>query len=73
MGVKLVAVRKDTLGNITHFLTNTGKVISINQAVKMAHDGQVDSITDLHADGTWSIQMSDETVEGSNLTFLPEF
>lgn len=76
MGVKFVGVRKDRRGNITELLTNTGKVVSVHQARVMAMAGEVDSLTDLHADGEWEIDPSAGTntyEQGGNLDQLPEF
>ncbi|MCL6599015.1 MAG: DUF3892 domain-containing protein [Alicyclobacillus macrosporangiidus] len=36
MGTKFVGVRKDRHGNITHLLTNDGRVVSIDEAHTMA-------------------------------------
>ncbi|MCF8563416.1 hypothetical protein LLE49_01485 [Alicyclobacillus tolerans] len=76
MGVKFVRVRKDWRGNITHLLTNSGEVVGIDEARVMALTGEVDSLTDLHADGTWEIDGLAGTGghrEGHNLDQLPEF
>lgn len=76
MGTKFVRVRKDRRGNITHFLTNDGRVVSIDDARRMAMAGEVDSLSDVHADGTWEIDSavgSNHYAEGSNLDQLPEF
>lgn len=76
MGTKFVGVRKDRHGNITHLLTNDGRVVSIDEARTMALNGEVDSLSDVHADGTWEIHGtagSAEYAEGSNLDQLPEF
>jgi hypothetical protein len=73
MSVKFVAVRKDVKGQITQLLTDDGRAVSIVEARRMAHRGDVDSITDLHADGTWTIDDELQHEEGSNLGHLPEF
>lgn len=76
MGVKFVGIRKDRRGNITQLLTNTGEVLSIHQARVMALAGEVDSLTDIHRDGTWEISGTvgtDEYAQGHNLDELPEF
>ncbi|SFV01666.1 DUF3892 domain-containing protein [Alicyclobacillus macrosporangiidus] len=76
MGTKFVRVRKDGRGNITHLLTNDGRVVSIDEARTMAQNGEVDSLSDVHADGTWEIRDaagSTEYAEGNNLDQLPEF
>ncbi|SFV06896.1 hypothetical protein [Alicyclobacillus macrosporangiidus] len=70
MGTKFVRVRKDGFGNITHLLTNDGHVVSIDEARTMAQNGEVDSLSDLHADGTWEINNtagSTEYGKGNNL------
>jgi len=75
MGVKFVGVRKDKRGNITHLQTNGGAIVSIHQARVMALTGEVDSLTDIRADGSWAIANSagDNTYEeGNNLDQLPE-
>lgn len=76
MGKKFVRVRKDWRGNITHLLTNGGEVVTIDNARRMAMDGEIDSLSDLHADGTWEIAHTAGTnayAEGENLDNLPEF
>lgn len=76
MGVKFVGVRKDRRGNIMALLTNTGEVVSIHEARVMALSGEVDSLTDVHADGDWAIDGSagtDTYEQGGNLDQLPEF
>lgn len=76
MGVKFVGVRKDRRGNIVQLLTNDGQVVSIHDARIMAMSGDVDSLTDIHADGTWEIRGTagdDGYREGYNLDQLPEF
>lgn len=76
MGVKFVGARKDRQGNITHLLTNQGQVVSIHDARVMAMSGEVDSITDVHSDGSWEISASagnDIPTAGYNLDTLPEF
>lgn len=75
MGVKFVGVRKDKRGNITHLQTNDGSVVTIDVARVMALSGEVDSLTDIRADGSWSIENSagDNTYEvGNNLDQLPD-
>ncbi|MDQ0191615.1 hypothetical protein JI721_14565 [Alicyclobacillus cycloheptanicus] len=76
MGTKFVRVRKNWRGEITHLLTNDGQVVSIQEARRMAMNGEVDSLTDVHADGTWEIDATAGTsqyAEGANLDELPEF
>lgn len=76
MGTKFVRVRKDWRGNITHLLTNDGNVVTIDEARRMAMDGEVDSLTDVHRDGTWEIDHaagSTDYAQGVNLDTLPEF
>lgn len=70
---KLVAVRKDKQGNITHFLTDTEEIITAEQAETMAKEGEFASITELHQDGTWIIDDATQHLEGHNLGDLPEF
>lgn len=70
---KLVAVRKGSDGRITHFLTDRDTVISISEAMKLAEEGEINSITSLQEDGTWFIDEYDQQLEGHNLGQLPEF
>jgi hypothetical protein len=76
VGIKFTGIKKGADGSITHIRTNQGNVLSITEAQSMARSGQIDSLTDVHADGTWEIASS--TGEGqprveSNLDTLPEF
>jgi hypothetical protein len=76
LGTKLVGVRKNRKGQITELLTNDGSVLSMEEARAMAKAGNLDSLTDVHADGTWEINHTagtDEHREGQNLDQLPEF
>jgi hypothetical protein len=74
MGVKFQAVRKDEQGNIRYLLTDTGEAVSIEAAKSMARRGEVDSLTDLSADGRWEVDNPDGShYEGRNLNKLPEF
>ncbi|HJV45948.1 MAG TPA: hypothetical protein VJ824_09540 [Bacillota bacterium] len=73
MGIKLVAIRKDELGNITQFLTDKDQVVSFAEAKEFAQTGMLDSLTDIDHDGTWKIETSTQQMEGSNLGDLPEF
>ncbi|MDB5083677.1 MAG: hypothetical protein JWN30_563 [Bacilli bacterium] len=74
MGVKFVGVSKNEQGDITHVLTNHGDLIEVSEAKEMALNGEVDSITDLHPDGTWEIAHSagNYQYEEGNLSTLPE-
>jgi hypothetical protein len=71
--MKFVAVHKDHTGNITHFLTDQNRVVAFEEARKLAQEGEVASLTDLYADGTWFIDDGVQQIEGSNLGDLPEF
>lgn len=73
MSFKLVAVKKDSAGNITHFLTDRDTVLTFSEAEQLVRDGEVDSLTELHADGSWIIDDDSQHVEGLNLGDLPEF
>ncbi|WDL96826.1 hypothetical protein [Alicyclobacillus sp. ALC3] len=76
MGTKFVRVRKDWRGNITHLQTNDGDVVTIDEARRMAMEGEVDSLSDIHADGSWEIDHTAGTnqyEQGANLDTLPEF
>jgi len=76
MPVKFVAIRKNDQGQITHVRTNGGDVVSMEEAANMAKTGEIDSLTDVHADGTWEIRSAAGTgdySEGYNLDGLPEF
>lgn len=70
---KLVAVRKDSNGKITHFQTDRDTVISISEAMMLAESGEINSITSLREDGTWYIDEYGQQIEGHNLDQLPEF
>jgi|GEM_PF-6002635 len=76
MGRKIVAVRKDHGGRITHVRTNRGEVLSLQEVQSLARLGEVDSLTDVHADGSWEIAHTagyDGEAFGQNLSKLPEF
>lgn len=73
MSLKLVAVKKDAAGNITHFLTDRDTVLTYSEAEQLVRNGEVDSLTELHADGSWVIDDASQQVEGINLGDLPEF
>ncbi|MBP1931177.1 hypothetical protein [Ammoniphilus resinae] len=72
MTEKLVAVKKEN-GFITHFLTDEHRMITLEEAQQMARGGELDSLTDLHADGRWEIHDGEVHKEGNNLADLPEF
>jgi hypothetical protein len=71
--MKFIAVHKDQTGNITHLLTDQERVVTLEEARKLAQEGEVASLTDLHADGTWFIDDGIQQVVGNNLGDLPEF
>jgi hypothetical protein len=76
IGEKIIAVRKDANGEITKIKTHTGRVLSIEEAIRHAKNGGFDSITDLDPQGNWYISNSagdGQPVNGGNLTILPEF
>lgn len=76
MGEKIIAVQKDANGDIAEVMTHTGRVISIEQAMKEAAEGQFDSITALDKEGNWYINSSSgdgQPESGSNLDMLPSF
>lgn len=70
---KLVAVRKDAEGNITHFLTDRDTVITFSEAQTLAENGQINSITSIQPNGVWLIEEEDHIMRGENLGDLPEF
>jgi len=70
---KLVAVRKDSEGKITHFMTDRDTVITVTEAIQLAQEGEINSITSLQEDGTWFIDEYGQQREGHNLDQLPEF
>ncbi|MBO8173314.1 MAG: hypothetical protein H0Z33_15705 [Bacillaceae bacterium] len=71
--MKLIAVRKNDQGEITHFLTDHHRVISFAEAKRMVEEGKIDSLTDIRADGTWMIDDRGQHLSGTNLDDLPEF
>ncbi len=75
MSMKLVAVRKDDQGKITHFLTDKDTVITVAEADHLAHLRELDTLSEVHADGSWVISEDDgvQPMEGHNLGDLPEF
>lgn len=70
---KFIGVRKDNAGKITHLKTDEGQIVSLPEARKMAKEGWIDSLTDLHADGSWEIKDELQFSEGNNLGKLPKF
>ncbi|MBE3554812.1 MAG: hypothetical protein IMW85_07465 [Thermicanus sp.] len=73
MRVAFVGVRKDEEGRITHFLTDKGEVISLQVAERLVREGYVDSLTEIHEDGSWKMDLPTAREEGNNLDDLPEF
>lgn len=73
MSVKLVAVRKDDAGMITHFLTDDGSVLTFEQARDLVRGNEVDSLTEIQKDGSWEIDIATTQTAGSNLDNLPSF
>jgi hypothetical protein len=76
MGEKIIAVKKDQNGDIAEVMTHTGRVISIEQAMKEAAEGKFDSITSLDKEGNWTIANSagdGQPESGNNLDMLPSF
>jgi hypothetical protein len=76
LGEKIVAIRKDGNGNIMEVKTHTGRILTIDQAIRQAEQGGFDSITSLDREGNWYIANSagdGEPEQGGNLTILPEF
>lgn len=73
LSVALVAVRKDADGKITHFLTDRGDVITFEEAERLVREGYVDSLTEIHEDGSWKMDLPDARMEGTNLDDLPQF
>lgn len=76
IGEKIVAIRRDEQGNITHIRTHLGHVLTLEEAVAQAKQGGFDSITSLDSQGNWTIARDardGEPVTGGNLTILPEF
>ncbi|RXT04150.1 hypothetical protein [Ammoniphilus sp. CFH 90114] len=72
MSLKLVAVRMNEEGKITHFLTDKDTVLTIEEAEKMALQGELDSLSEIHEDGSWIIDAV-QPIEGHNLDQLPRF
>ncbi|CCQ98698.1 conserved hypothetical protein [[Clostridium] ultunense Esp] len=73
MRVAFVGIRKDKDGRITHFLTDQGNVISFKEAERLVREGYVDSLTEIHEDGSWKMDLPTAREEGNNLDDLPEF
>lgn len=75
MSMKPVAVRKDEHGRITHFLTDKDTIITLAEADNLAHNRELDTLSEIHADGSWVISEEDgvQPMEGYNLVDLPEF
>jgi hypothetical protein len=73
MSVSFIAVRKDEQGKITHFLTDDGKTITFAEAKELVHNGEVDSLTEIHDDGGWEMKLETTPAHGNNLDDLPSF
>lgn len=73
MSLKLVGVRKDEHGNITHFLTDRETVLTIDEAKQLAREGGIDTLSEIQEDGSWVIDDAVQHMEGNNLADLPEF
>lgn len=73
MTVQFVAVRKDTKGNITHFLTDDGRTITFAEAKEMVQQNEVTSLTSIYEDGSWEMNLPTSPAQGTNLDDLPSF
>jgi len=73
MSVAFVGVRKNEKGLITHFLTDDGRTITFAEAKELVENGEVDSLTEIHEDGSWEMDLETTPAEGNNLDELPPF
>lgn len=73
MPVKFVAVHKDEHGNITHFLTDDGRVVPFEEARRMVHEHEIASFTEIYPDGSWEMDLPNSYAAGDNLDDLPSF
>lgn len=70
---KIKNVKKDKDGNITHVRLSTGQVLTINQAVKRADNGNIDGVHSVHpADRDPYIRSNPDEKKKNNLDNLPE-
>jgi hypothetical protein len=73
LAAKLIAVKKNGQSEITHLKLDDGQIVTLKEAQDMAHQGLIDSISDLQSDGSWKIDDELQHAEGNNLGHLPEF
>jgi hypothetical protein len=73
LSVAFIAVRKDQNGKITHFMTDQEEIITFEQARELVRNGQVDSLTEIYADGSWEMNLDSSSAKGNNLDDLPLF
>lgn len=76
IGEKIIAVRKDENGRISQIKTHTGRILTMEQAMRQAAEGGFDSLTAIDREGNWYIANSagdGEPEIGGNLSVLPEF
>lgn len=74
MREKIIAVDKDANGDIAQVLTHTGRILSIEQAIREARSGNFDSIDAIDKEGHWYIGSSTgdgQPERGGNLDILP--
>ncbi len=76
LGDKIIGIRKNEFGEISMVKLNNGRVMTLDEVRLLVSDGQIDSLTEIDANGNWTIDQSygDATPEsGSNLDMLPGF
>ncbi len=72
--LNIVQVRKAPDGDITHVLFDNGEVVSIDEAIRMANENQIDHVVVGKArNGTQTLRSSGNNTQADNLSNLPQF
>ncbi|KSU87808.1 hypothetical protein A2U94_11070 [Bacillus sp. VT 712] len=71
---RFIAVRKNDKGNLTEFKTQTGQVLSYDEAMKRVTAGEIEHVTTfIGKDGDTYIRSVPDRDETNNLDSLPTF
>ncbi|MEN6351396.1 MAG: DUF3892 domain-containing protein [Syntrophomonas sp.] len=71
---RIVAVRKDSKGNLTNFKLNNGQELNYSQATQMAQDGKIEHVDVVNRHhGKLFLRSERDGNEANNLDNLPTF
>ena len=72
--LNIVQVRKAPDGDITHVLFDNGEAVTINEAIHMAKENQIDHVVvGKTKNGHETLRSSGNNTQADNLTNLPQF